>query len=118
MKVVTKFWIGIAVLIVLSPLGLVLPEYFKAGDAWGEWGVDEIQRLVGYVPRGLEKLSSLWSAPLPDYTFKGFQEKGLPSLSFAYIMSALLGVGIILIVMMGLGKILAKKDEAPGVPKK
>ncbi len=38
MKITTKFLIGIAVLIVLSPLGLILPEHFKAGSAWGEWG--------------------------------------------------------------------------------
>ena len=75
MKLVTKFWIGIAVLIVLSPLGLLLPEYFKAGSAWGEWGADEMHKLVGYVPKGLEKLSSLWNAPMPDYAFKGWEDK-------------------------------------------
>ena len=58
MKITTKFWIGLGVLAVLSPLGLLLPEHFKAGSAWGEWGIDEIQRLAGYVPVGLEKLSS------------------------------------------------------------
>ena len=47
MKLTTKFWIGIVVLIVLSPLGLILPEHFKAGSAWGEWGADEMQKLVG-----------------------------------------------------------------------
>ncbi len=43
MKIVTKLWIGLAVLIVLSPLGLILPERFKAGDAWGEWGTDGVK---------------------------------------------------------------------------
>ena len=111
MKLITKFWIGIAVLIVLSPLGLILPEHFKAGSAWGEWGADEMQKLVGYVPKGLEKLSSLWSAPLPDYAFKGWEEKGLSHLSFAYIMSAIIGIGIIVIVTIGIGKLLARKGD-------
>ncbi len=111
MKTTTKLWIGIMVLIVLSPLGLILPEHFKAGSAWGEWGVDEIRKLVGYIPQGLAKLSSLWNAPLPDYALTGWEEKGLSHLSFAYIMSALLGIIIIVIVILFIGKILAKKGD-------
>jgi hypothetical protein len=111
MKITTKFWIGIAILIMISPLGLILPEHFKAGSAWGEWGADEMQKLVGYIPRGLEKLSGLWSAPIPDYAFKGWENKGLAHLSFAYIISALAGIGIIISVIMGIGKLLAKKGD-------
>lgn len=111
MKITTKLWIGIFVLIILSPLGLILPEHFKAGAAWGEWGVEEMQKLVGYVPKGLEKLSSLWNAPLPDYAFKGWEEKGLSGLSFAYIISAIIGIVIIVIVALLIGKWLAKKGD-------
>jgi len=111
MKLITKLWIGIAVLIVLSPLGLILPEHFKSGSAWGEWSADEIQKLVGYIPQGLEKLSSLWSAPIPDYAFKGWEEKSLPHLSFAYIMSAVIGITIVVVVVLIIGKILTKKGE-------
>jgi len=111
MKITTKFLIGIAVLVILSPLGLILPAHFKAGGAWGEWGADEMQKLVGYVPEGLAKLSSLWGAPMPDYAFKGWEEKGLSHLSFAYIISAILGIGIIVLVMIGIGKLLSKKDD-------
>jgi cobalt/nickel transport protein len=95
-KSITKFWLGIAVLAILSPLGLILPAYFKAGSAWGEWGADEIQKLVGYLPRGLEKLSSLWSAPFPD---------------FAYIISAVAGIFVTLAVVFLIGRALAKKSE-------
>ena len=111
MKLITKFWIGIGALIILSPLGLIIPDHFKAGSAWGEWGADEMQKLVGYVPKGLEKLSSLWNAPMPDYAFKGWEEKGLSHLSFAYIMSAIIGIGIIVIVTIGIGKLLARKGD-------
>ena len=111
MKLITKFWIVIAILIILSPLGLILPEHFKAGSAWGEWGADEMQKLVGYIPKGLEKLSSFWKAPMPDYAFKGWEEKGLPHLSFAYIMSAIIGIGIIVLIVMVIGKFLAKKGD-------
>lgn len=109
MKLITKFWIGLAILVVLSPLGLIIPDYFKAGSAWGEWGPDEIQKLVGYVPKGLNKLSSLWNAPMPDYSFKGWEEKGLVHLSFAYIISAIVGIAIISGLAWFIGKILTKK---------
>lgn len=111
MKLTAKLWIGIAVLIVLSPLGLLLPEHFKAGSAWGEWGADEIQKLAGYIPKGLAKLSSLWQAPIPDYAFKGWEEKGLPALSFAYIISAAIGVVIVALLVLIMGKILSKKGD-------
>lgn len=111
MKTTTKFWIGLLVLIVLSPLGLILPEHIKAGSAWGEWGLDKIKNLVGYVPQGLGKLSSLWKAPMPDYAFKGWEEKGLPHSSFAYIVSGLSGVIIIVLLMLLIGRILAKKGD-------
>ena len=70
MKTIRKLWLFIAVLIILTPIGLIIPEHFKAGSAWGEWGAEEIQKFIGYVPNGLEKLSSLWNAPIPDYAFK------------------------------------------------
>ena len=111
MKITTKLWIGIVVLIALSPLGLILPGHFKAGSAWGEWGVEEIQKLVGYIPKGLGKLSGLWNAPIPGYAFKGWEEKGLSLLSFAYIISAIVGIIITVIAVLLIGKILAKKGK-------
>ncbi|MBN1548542.1 MAG: hypothetical protein JW902_17975 [Syntrophaceae bacterium] len=111
MKITTKLWIGIVILIVLSPLGLFLPEYFKAGAAWGEWGPDEVKALIGYIPRGLEKLSSFWSAPIPDYAFQGWEEKGLQYLSFAYIVSAIVGIGISIFAVYVIGKYLTRKND-------
>jgi len=109
MKTTTKLWIGIGALILLSPLGLVLPEHFKAGDAWGEWGTDTINELVGYIPQGLEKFSNLWKAPIPDYTFNGWADKGLPYLSIAYVFSAILGILATVLIVILIGKLLAKR---------
>ena len=109
MKIISKLWIFIGALIVLSPLGLLLPEHFKAGSAWGEWGADEMINLVGYIPKGLERLSGLWSAPIPDYAFKGWGEKSLASLSLAYIFSAVIGILVCAGVVFILGKFLSKK---------
>jgi len=109
MKVINKLWIGIGMLIALSPLGLLFPEHFKAGSAWGEWGVNGIQKLVGYIPKGLEKLSSFWSAPLPDYVFKGWPGRSITSLCFAYILSAVIGALVCIGIVLILGKFLSKK---------
>jgi cobalt/nickel transport protein len=109
MKTINKLWIGLGALILLSPLGLILPDHFKAGSAWGEWGADEMQKLVGYVPQGLQKLSEIWTAPLPDYAFKGWEDKGLTHLSLAYIFSGLLGAGLVALGAWILGRMLAKK---------
>jgi hypothetical protein len=83
-------WIGLAALVVIVPIGLLAP-----GTAWGEWGVEELTSLgLAFIPQGLAKLSSLWSAPLPDYD--------LPSLgnaSLAYILSAVVGIIIVVVVV-------------------
>jgi cobalt/nickel transport protein len=98
-------------LIILSPLGLLLPEHFKAGTAWGEWGADEIRELAGYLPSGLNRLADLWKAPMPDYAFKGWEDKPLSYLSFAYILSAVIGILLIILVTLLLGKFFSKKEE-------
>ena len=110
MSTIKKMWLGLAVLALVSPIGIILPDMFKAGSAWGEWGPDEMQKMLGYVPQGLKKLSELWNAPMPDYSFKGWEEKGLAMNSFSYIISAVAGIAIIVAVTMLLGKI-ATKDK-------
>lgn len=94
MKITTKLWIGLGILIALSPLGLILPEYFKAGSAWDK------------------QLSNIWHAPITNYSFRGWEgEKRLPHLSFAYIISAVIGVAVIVILALLIGKTLSKKGD-------
>jgi len=111
MKITTKLWVGLGILIVLSPLGLIIPQRFKAGSAWGEWGVEEVKNLAGYIPKGFQKLSNLWHAPLPDYSLKGWEEKGLPHLSAAYILSAAVGISVTVLLVWLIGKMLVKKGN-------
>ena len=118
MKLSTKLWIGLGGLAVLSPLGLILPEKFKAGDAWGEWDAEKIKELVGYVPKGLEKLSSLWNAPLRDYTFKSWQNLGIKHVSLAYVVSAIIGIALCFGIVFLLGKFLVKNDRDAGSSRK
>ena len=111
MKLTARLWIALGVLALLTPLGLILPDRFKAGGAWGEWGPDEIQKMTGHVPQGLARLGSLWKAPMPDYAFRGREAKGLTHLSLAYIVSALLGAAIITFAAWWIGRCLVKKGE-------
>jgi len=110
MSTTKKLWIGLVVLALLSPVGIIIPDKFKAGSAWGEWGTDEIQKMVGFVPQGMQKLADIWQAPMPDYAFKGWEEKGLGMLSLAYVISAAVGISIITAITMLFGKIVNKKE--------
>ena len=103
MKTTTKLWIGLGVLALLSPLGIFLPDQLKAGAAWGEWETDKFSGLIGYIPKGLDKLSSLWKAPLPDYAMRGMEKNP----AIAYIISAIIGIGLCAGIIYVLGRILA-----------
>jgi cobalt/nickel transport system permease protein len=112
-----RLWAGLGALMVASPLGL-----FAAGIAWGEWGAGDFQdpairaAIAGasgnvpppeQIPSGLERLSSLWTAPLPDYAPAFMHNE-----SFGYILSAIVGVGLILIVVSALSWLYSR--AAPG----
>jgi len=106
-----KLWIGLAVLIALSPLGLIIPAKFGAGSAWGEWSAEELDKLVGYVPAGMSRISELWNAPLPDYALKGQESAPMHALSLSYILSAVLGVAAVVGLTILIGRILARREE-------
>ena len=110
MKTITKLWIFIAILIILAPIGLILPEYLRSGAAWGEWSSDEIKNIIGYIPRGIARLSALWNSPMPDYAFKNSRNNALPGKGVEYILSAAIGVLIILAIMLLVGRFLQKRD--------
>jgi len=88
---------------VLAPLGLL-----AAGKAWGEWSVHDFadpsarhqiaaaSRNVSppaVAPSGLERLSDIWTAPFPDYS-----PPFMRSSAFGYILSAIFGVGTIILL--------------------
>lgn len=76
----------LGILIVLVPLGLI-----AQGTAWGEWGSEEIAQQIGYTPSGMLNGFSFESL-LPDYSLAG-----LPDV-LGYYLSAIIGVGILIIV--------------------
>ncbi len=111
MRLTRKLWIGIFIVALLSPLGYLLPELLKAGAAWGEWGIEELRSLVGYIPQRLAKLDGLWKAPIPDYIFKGWEEKGLGERAAAYAASALGGIVVVALVTLITGWLLVRRKR-------
>lgn len=79
--------IGLVVaLIAATPLGLL-----ATGDAWGEWGLEDLAQMVGYEPAGLSS-GWEWSALMPDYTVGVLPEW------FGYLISAIIGVALLVII--------------------
>jgi cobalt/nickel transport system permease protein len=108
-----KLWVVWSAALVLlafaTPLGLL-----AAGTAWGEWGADELEEMLGYVPKGLEGLGNFWKAPIPDYAVPGVGD--IPG----YILSALLGLLIVGVLVWLIGRWIGhnktpeKKPDANG----
>jgi hypothetical protein len=101
-KIIRNFAIGLIALMILAPLGLL-----AVGETFGEWGNEGLKEKLGYVPHGLEQLSSLWSAPLPDYAFPG-GEASESMAAVAYIVSAVIGVVVCGGLLYVVGKRFAK----------
>lgn len=93
----------VVALILASPLGLL-----ATGTAWGEWGADEIADVVhggsalGFVPEGMAQGFS-FEVLFPDYTMAGLPEVA------GYILSALAGAALLIIVFKLVGLALTRK---------
>jgi cobalt/nickel transport system permease protein len=98
-------WTALAVLMLLTPLGIL-----AVGTAWGEWSPGEFSDPAARneiaaasrntappaeAPSGMRRLSSLWTAPLPDYA-----PPFLRSAGFGYALSGLFGAGLILLTAL------------------
>jgi cobalt/nickel transport system permease protein len=98
-------WAALAVLLVLTPLGIL-----AVGTAWGEWAPEDFanpatrQQMTAAsgrtappvaAPAGLRHLASFWTAPMPRYA-----PPLLKSAAFGYVLSAMAGTGLILVVFL------------------
>ena len=80
-----KLWLGLGILLVLTPLGIL-----AVGTAWGEWSPADFS--PAHLPRGLARLSTLWRAPLSRYA-----PAFITSAPLGYFISAMVGVGLIIL---------------------
>jgi cobalt/nickel transport system permease protein len=105
-KGLRPLWMALAILLVLTPLGIL-----AAGAAWGEWVPEDFstpqarQQIAAAsgnhappaaAPAGLQKLSTVWTAPMPRYA-----PPILKSAQLGYILSAMLGTGLIVLAFLG-----------------
>jgi cobalt/nickel transport system permease protein len=112
-------WLGLGVLLVLTPLGLL-----AGGAAWGEWSASDFAdpavrheiaaASLGHAPpaqapQGLERLASLWTAPIADYA-----PSWVSSPALGYFLSAMFGTGVVILATMGIA-VLARR-RATGAP--
>lgn len=99
-------WIALGALVLLTPLGIL-----AVGSAWGEWAPTE---LPGQAPAGLQRLFTLWNAPLARYT-----PSFIPNAFAGYLVSAVLGVGVIFLVSrVALAVFSQKKKRRPSFVEK
>ncbi len=95
-------WAAFAALVLLTPIGAL-----AEGTAWGEWGTDQFQsELHMAVPAGLDKLSGLWSAAIPDYA-PSFIQNPLAG----YLVAAIIGSAVVIAATWGIAKLLARKRD-------
>ncbi|GBE00205.1 fused nickel transport protein NikMN [bacterium BMS3Abin07] len=105
-----KLWTGLFILAVLTPLGIILPEIFKAGDAWGEWGPDKLEKLLGYMPEGLKRLAALWKAPVPGYNFSG-EGASTAVQVISYIASGLIGILAVGVLIYLISRLIVNNEK-------
>jgi cobalt/nickel transport system permease protein len=101
-------WIALGVLLALTPLGIL-----AGGAAWGEWSASDFvhpatrQEIaaasLGHAPpaeppQGLDRLASIWTAPIADYA-----PSWVGSRALGYFLSAMFGTGVVIIATAAVG---------------
>jgi cobalt/nickel transport system permease protein len=109
-------WAGLALVLLLTPLGIL-----AGGAAWGEWAPKDfadaatrakIAAASGHVaapaaaPTGLARLANAWTAPMPDYAPHFVKSAG-----FGYLLSAMFGVGLILLATWLVQRLTGRRAE-------
>jgi cobalt/nickel transport system permease protein len=95
-----SFWVALGGLVVLTPLGIL-----AAGKAWGEWKPAELST----PPKGLQELSEVWHAPLAEYS-----PVFVKNAAAGYLLSAMLGVGLIVLVVWTVRWVMARGTQKRG----
>jgi cobalt/nickel transport protein len=109
-KLLKRIIITLVVLVMLTPVGILLPMFVDAGDAWGEWSARTMAKLIGYVPWGLAKYEGIWKAPLAGYT-SGGHDTTVISQSFQYLISGVIGAALTLAVAYVVSKMIIRNGK-------
>ena len=109
-KLQKRILISLLLLCIITPFGILLPMFFNAGDAWGEWSAQTVGDLVGYVPEGLAKYSDVWKAPLPDYTANS-EDTSIVHQSGYYIVSGIIGATVAYAVTLLISRLIVRNGK-------
>jgi cobalt/nickel transport system permease protein len=97
-------------LAVLAPLGLIAP-----GFAYGEGSAEDVHAAFGYVPKGLQDLSTIFSAPLAGYNlpmpFFSHANAALWQTAIGYEISGIVGILLVGGVMLALSALIRRRDD-------
>ncbi len=88
-------------LIILTPLGLLAP-----GTAWGEWGAEEIGKLINFIPQGM-KNGFNFNALMNDYSIPFLKNEYI-----GYVIAAVAGSAILIIILKIVAQIMKKRYES------
>jgi cobalamin biosynthesis protein CbiM len=99
---------GFTALAVLAPLGLIAP-----GFAYGEGSTEDVKAAFGYVPKGLQDLSGIFSAPLSGYNLPlfGHANAALWQTAIGYEISGIVGILLVGGVMLALSALIRRRDN-------
>jgi cobalt/nickel transport protein len=109
-KLQRKILIVLLFLCLVTPIGILLPMYFNAGDAWGEWSAQTVKELTGYVPKGLIKYTDVWKASMPDYTINS-KDPSMVHQSGYYIVSAIVGATATYFVITLISRLIIRNGK-------
>jgi len=109
-KLQKKILFILLILCIITPIGILLPMVFDAGDAWGEWSAQTLNDMIGYVPQGLAKYSDVWDAPLTDYTMNS-QDTSMVHQSGYYIVSGIFGATVSYVVMLVISRLIIRNGK-------
>lgn len=110
MKFEKKLLIGLVIVVVFTPLGILIPMVFNAGGAWGEWDTETLGKLVGYIPEGVKKYTGIWKAPIPDYNFGGENASVMVQI-ISYIAAGIIGIVLVSLIIYIMTKFLIKNEK-------
>jgi cobalt/nickel transport system permease protein len=112
-RTLRPLWATLGVLLVLTPLGIL-----AAGSAWGEWVASDyadpaVRKQIAassfavappaVPPGGLQRLSTVWTAPFARYAPPYVRSAG-----FGYLLSAMFGAGLVVLSGFGIGRVLRR----------
>jgi cobalt/nickel transport protein len=109
-KLQKKILIILLALCLITPVGIILPSFFNAGDAWGEWSANTVNDLVGYVPKGLARYSDIWKSPVSDYTLNKNDQSAVHQSGF-YIVSGIFGATVTYVVMIIISRMIVRNEK-------